>query len=125
MTSKIDIGMMESLTEISLAASGNGPSRGYDWLSWLQVQTDDLCPASHPPAPPGPSLQINSGSVHPPGYMIAGIVPAQVQHLAFGLLKTHEIPTGNLLKLVEVPLDDILFSRCFNPSVYVINEDIK
>ncbi|TRZ09630.1 hypothetical protein HGM15179_017476 [Zosterops borbonicus] len=65
-----------------------------------------------------------------------------VQHLALGLVKSHEIPMGPLLELVQVPLNDILSFRCvsctiqldaicrfvegaLDPSALVTNEDVK
>ncbi|KAJ7417661.1 hypothetical protein WISP_63334 [Willisornis vidua] len=36
-----------------------------------------------------------------------GVALTQVQHLALGLVKPHEIPMGPFLKFVRVPLDDI------------------
>lgn len=35
----------------------------------------------------------------------------QLQHLALGLVKTHDIPTSPLLELVQVPLNVISFFR--------------
>ncbi|KAK4829013.1 hypothetical protein QYF61_001769 [Mycteria americana] len=77
--------------------------------------------------------------------LIPGIAPTQVQDPAFGLVRSHEphqVHTGPLLKLAQVPLDGILSLRCVNcstqlgvvcklaegaldPTVYVIDEDIK
>ncbi|KAJ7411115.1 hypothetical protein BTVI_51132 [Pitangus sulphuratus] len=71
--------------------------------------------------------------------LIPGVALTQVQHLALGLVKLHEIPMGPLLELVQVPLDVILSFRCVNNTtqldvicklaegafVYVINEDIE
>jgi len=34
-----------------------------------------------------------------------GVAPAQVQDLALGLVEPHEVHTGPLLELVQVPLD--------------------
>lgn len=55
------------------------------------------CPAI--PAPPSPSGQGCTGSVHPPAW-----VDTDQQHLVLSLAKTQEITTGTLLKLVRVRL---------------------
>ncbi|KAK4824771.1 hypothetical protein QYF61_018505 [Mycteria americana] len=34
-----------------------------------------------------------------------GVAPTQVQDAALGLVEPHEVPTGPLLRLVQVPLD--------------------
>jgi len=39
--------------------------------------------------------------------LIAGVALTQVQDLALGLVEPHEVHTGPLLKLVQVPLDGI------------------
>ena len=71
-----------------------------------------------------------------------GIAPTHVQDLALGLVELHEVRTGPPLKPVKVPLDGIpslqrvdrttqlgvigkLAEGALNPTVYVINEDIK
>ncbi|KAK4821878.1 hypothetical protein QYF61_004394 [Mycteria americana] len=68
--------------------------------------------------------------------------PTQVQDSAFGLVEPHEVHTGPLLQLVQVPLDDIpslrrvsrttqlgvickLAEGALDPTVYVIDGDIK
>ena len=40
-----------------------------------------------------------------------GVAPTHVQELALGLVEPHEVHTGPLLKLVQVPLDGILSLR--------------
>ncbi|KAK4806259.1 LOW QUALITY PROTEIN: hypothetical protein QYF61_013403 [Mycteria americana] len=66
---------------------------------------------------------------------------APTQDLALGLVELHEVHTGPLLQLVQVPLDDIpsfwcvncttqlgvickLAEGALNPTVYVVDEDI-
>ncbi|KAF4794877.1 hypothetical protein TURU_097864 [Turdus rufiventris] len=46
-----------------------------------------------------------------------GVALIQVQHLALGLAKSHEIPTCPLLKLVEIHVEGILSFRCVNHSI--------
>ncbi|KAK4820994.1 hypothetical protein QYF61_009460 [Mycteria americana] len=75
----------------------------------------------------------------PQPVLMVGIAPTQVQDPALGLVEPHEVHTGPLL---QVPLDGILSLRCvnrttqldvicklaegaLNPTVYVIDEDIK
>jgi len=65
-----------------------------------------------------------------------------MQDLALGLVEPHEVHTGPLLQLVQVPLDSILSIRhvkcttqlgvicklaqsSFYPTVYLTDEDIK
>ncbi|KAJ7414783.1 hypothetical protein BTVI_40233 [Pitangus sulphuratus] len=73
--------------------------------------------------------------------LMSGIAPTQVQHLAFGFVELHEVLMGPLLKLIQVPLDGILFccvnctaqlgvtcklaESALDPTVYVIDIDIK
>ncbi|KAK0679652.1 MA2A1 mannosidase, partial [Pygoscelis papua] len=74
--------------------------------------------------------------------LIPGNCPTEVQDPALGLVKPHEVHTGPLLELVQVPLDGIpslwhvnrstqlgvnckLAEGALNPTVYVIDEDIK
>ncbi|RMC19204.1 hypothetical protein DUI87_03809 [Hirundo rustica rustica] len=47
---------------------------------------------------------------------LGGVVLTHVQHLALGLVKSHEIPMGPVLQLVRVPPDDLLFFRSVNSS---------
>ena len=71
---------------------------------------------------------------------VLGIALTHVQDLAFGLVEPHEVHTGSLLELIQVPLDDILSLRrvdcttqpgvicklaegALNPSV--VHEDTK
>ncbi|KAK4823973.1 hypothetical protein QYF61_008592 [Mycteria americana] len=87
---------------------------------------------------PSPSLQGCSQSLHP----LAWVALTQVQDLALGLIEPHEVHKSPLLQLVHVPLDGILSLRRVNrttqlgvicklaegaldPTVYVIDEDIK
>ncbi|KAK4806151.1 hypothetical protein QYF61_001078 [Mycteria americana] len=73
---------------------------------------------------------------------IPGVAPTQVQDLALGLVEPHEVRTGPRLQPVKVPLDGIpslrhvncttqlgvickLAEGALNPTVYVIDEDIK
>ncbi|GAB0178515.1 cAMP-dependent protein kinase inhibitor alpha [Grus japonensis] len=82
------------------------------------------------------------GNTLPQSVLILGIAPTHVQDLAFGLVEPHEVHTGPLLKLVQVPLDGIpslrhinrttqfgvaykLAEGALNPTVYVIGEGIK
>ncbi|KAK4820330.1 hypothetical protein QYF61_023563 [Mycteria americana] len=43
----------------------------------------------------------------PQPVLIPGIAPSQVQDLALGLVEPHEVHTGSLLELIQVPLDGI------------------
>ncbi|KAK4810873.1 hypothetical protein QYF61_013281 [Mycteria americana] len=78
----------------------------------------------------------------PQSVLILGIALTQVQALALGLVELHEVHMGPLLKPVQVPLDGIpslqrincttqlgviskLAEGALNPTVYVIDEDIK
>ncbi|KAK4830856.1 hypothetical protein QYF61_013785 [Mycteria americana] len=78
----------------------------------------------------------------PQPVLIPGIAPTQVQDLALGLVEPHEVHTGPLLQLVQVPLDGIpslrhvncttqlgvtckLAEGALSPTGYVIDEDIK
>jgi len=73
---------------------------------------------------------------------VLGIALTHLQDLALGLAELHDVHTNSLLKLVPVPLDDILFLRPVShttqldvicklsegapdSTVYVIDEDIK
>jgi len=44
----------------------------------------------------------------PQPVLMLGVAPTQVQNPALGLVEPHEVHTGPLLKLFQVPLDDIL-----------------
>jgi len=44
----------------------------------------------------------------PQPVLIAGVAPTHMQNPAGGLVEPHEVHTGPLLELVQVPLDDIL-----------------
>jgi len=48
----------------------------------------------------------------PQPVLISGITPTQMQDLALGLVEPHEIHTGPLLKLVQIPLDGMLSLWC-------------
>ncbi|KAK4823689.1 hypothetical protein QYF61_005755 [Mycteria americana] len=78
----------------------------------------------------------------PQPVLILGLAPTQVRDLALGLVEPHEVYMGPLLKLVPVPLDGIpslrhanltiqlgviceLAEGVLNPTVYVIDEDIR
>ncbi|KAK4823100.1 hypothetical protein QYF61_025838 [Mycteria americana] len=78
----------------------------------------------------------------PQPVLIPGVAPTQVQDLALALVEPHEIHMGPLLELVQVPLNGIPFLRhvnhttqlgvicklaegTLNPTVHVIDEDIK
>jgi len=50
----------------------------------------------------------------PQPVLIVGVVLTQVQDLALGLVEPHEVHTGPLLKLVQVPLDGIPSFWCVN-----------
>ncbi|KAK4823197.1 hypothetical protein QYF61_027206 [Mycteria americana] len=50
----------------------------------------------------------------PQPVLILGVAPTQVQDPALGLVEPHEVHTGPLLELVQVPLDGILSLRCAN-----------
>ena len=39
--------------------------------------------------------------------MVAGVAPIQMQDLALGFVEPHEVHTGPLVELVQVPLDGI------------------
>ena len=47
-----------------------------------------------------------------PAFHSIRVVPTQVQGLALGLVEPHEVHTGPLLELVQVPLDGILSFWC-------------
>ncbi|KAK4826882.1 hypothetical protein QYF61_012070 [Mycteria americana] len=110
-------------------------SPGYDWLSGLQVHIASSYPIFHPPVSPSPSPQSCSQLIRSPA--CTGLV----MDLVLGLVELHEVHMGPLLKHVKVRLDDIAFplayqlhdSACFqlgtegtlNPTVYVMDEDIK
>lgn len=63
---------------------------------------------------PSPPWQGCSASVPPPACGDTGIALTQLQHLALGPVKTHDIPTSSLLELVQVPLDGIPSFRSVN-----------
>ncbi|KAJ7422088.1 hypothetical protein WISP_39760 [Willisornis vidua] len=48
--------------------------------------------------------------------LILGVGLTQVQHLVLGLIKPHEIFTGPLFKVAQVPLDDVPSFRCVNST---------
>ncbi|KAK4817066.1 hypothetical protein QYF61_027095 [Mycteria americana] len=94
-----------------------------------QYPQDLLCSAALNPFIPQPVL-------------ILGVALTQVQDLALGLVEPHEVHMGQVLELVQVPLDGIPSLRRVNcttqlgviykfaegaldPTVYVIDEDIK
>ncbi|KAK4829865.1 hypothetical protein QYF61_007257 [Mycteria americana] len=144
-------GCNKVLPEPSLFSRLNNPnplslssqeSPGCGWLSGLRAHIVSSYPAFHPPASPSPSLQGCSQSLHPPACIDTGIAPTQVQDLALGFVEPHEVHMGPLLKLVQVPLDGIpslrhvncttqlgvtckLAEGALDPTVYVIDEDIK
>ncbi|KAK4826501.1 hypothetical protein QYF61_009574 [Mycteria americana] len=97
-----------------------------------------LCRAALNPLIPQPLSIPSSRSP----ILIAGVAPAQVQDPALGLFEPHGVPMGPLLELVQVPLDGIpslrhvnhttqlgvvckLAEGALNPTVHVIDEDIK
>ncbi|KAK4822416.1 hypothetical protein QYF61_015163 [Mycteria americana] len=74
--------------------------------------------------------------------LIPGLAPTPVQDLALGLVEPHEVRMGPLLELVQVPVNGIpslrrvsrttqvgvickLAEGALDPSVYVVDEDIK
>ncbi|KAK4828585.1 hypothetical protein QYF61_027675 [Mycteria americana] len=78
----------------------------------------------------------------PQPVLIPGVAPTQVQDFALGLVEPHEVHTGPLLELVQVPLDSMpslrrvnrttqlgvickLAEGALDPAVYVIDDDIK
>ena len=78
----------------------------------------------------------------PQPVLMLGIDPTQVQDFILGLVEPRKFNTGPLLKLVQVPLNGIPSLRCvnctaqlgvicklaesaLNPTVYVMDEDIK
>ncbi|KAK4822534.1 hypothetical protein QYF61_015540 [Mycteria americana] len=78
----------------------------------------------------------------PQPVLTRGVPPTHVQDPALGLVEPHEVHTGPLLELVQVPLDGIpslrhvnhttqlgvvceLVEGALNPTVCVIDEDIK
>ncbi|KAK4821329.1 hypothetical protein QYF61_018234 [Mycteria americana] len=68
----------------------------------------------------------------PQPVLVLGVAPTQVQDLALGLVKLHEVDMGPLLKPVQhvnctTQLGVIckLAEHALNPTVYVIDEDIK
>ena len=64
------------------------------------------CPAFYPPVPPSPPWQGCSQSLHPPACIDVAVT--HVQDPALGLVEPHEVTTGPLLELVQVPLNGIL-----------------
>ena len=78
----------------------------------------------------------------PQPVLILGVASTQVQDLALGLVEPHEVHTGPLLKLIQVPVDGISSLRgvnhttelgvickfaegAFDPTVYVTDEDVR
>jgi len=50
----------------------------------------------------------------PQPVLVVGVAPTHMQDLALGLAEPHEVHTGALLKLVQVPLDGILSFWCIS-----------
>jgi len=50
----------------------------------------------------------------PQPLLILGVAPTQMQDLALGPVKFHEVHTGLFLELVQVPLDSIQSFWCVN-----------
>jgi len=48
----------------------------------------------------------------PQPVLIPGVAPTQMQDLALGLVEPHDVHTGPLTELVQVPLDGIPSFRC-------------
>ncbi|KAK4806258.1 hypothetical protein QYF61_013402 [Mycteria americana] len=68
----------------------------------------------------------------PQSVLISGIAPTQVQDLALGLVELHEVHMGPLLKPVksincttQLGVFCKLAEGALNPTVYVVDEDIK
>ena len=78
----------------------------------------------------------------PQPVLIPGVAPTQTQDFALGLVEPHKVHMSPFLKLVQVPLNGIQSLRCvncttqlgvickfdegtLNPTVYVVDEDIK
>ncbi|TRZ20684.1 hypothetical protein HGM15179_006408 [Zosterops borbonicus] len=84
-------------------------SPGYVWLSELQVhnaKTLNFSSSMSPNSVFRAALGLDS-----PAYVL-GIAPTQVQDLALGLVKLHEVPTDPSPKPVKVPLDGIPYLQC-------------
>ncbi|KAF4795205.1 hypothetical protein TURU_095604 [Turdus rufiventris] len=98
--------------------------------------------ASHPPGSPSPSRRAALNLSIPQPVLILEVALTQVPCLVFSLVNPHDIPTGPLLELVQIPLDDIPSFRCGNSTTqlgvilkfaegvldilfYAIDEDIK
>ena len=52
--------------------------------------------------------------IHQP-VLVAGVAPTDVQEPALGLVEPHEVHTGSLVELVQVPLDGIMSLRYVDP----------
>ncbi|KAF4794971.1 hypothetical protein TURU_096979 [Turdus rufiventris] len=76
----------------------------FDFLGWECPWLGHVQPLTH-------STPKFFSSVHPQPGLVPGVVPTQVQHLALGLVKSHEIPMGLVPELLQVPLDGILSFR--------------
>ncbi|KAK4822423.1 hypothetical protein QYF61_015173 [Mycteria americana] len=102
---------------------------GYGWLSGLRAHIA------------GSRLALLNPFFRQP-VLIPGLAPTQVQDLALGLVEPHEVRMGPLLELVQVPVNGIpslrrvsrttqvgvickLAEGALDPSVYVVDEDIK
>jgi len=92
-----------------------------------------------------PQVLVLRGALNPfilQPVLIVGLALTHVQHLALGLVELHEVHTGPLLKLIQFLLDGIpalqnvdhttqlgviykLAEGALDPTVYVIEEDIK
>jgi len=64
-----------------------------------------------------PQVLLGRAALHPfipQPVLIVGVAPTQMQDLALGLVEPQQVHTGPLLKLVQVPLDDIPSFWCVN-----------
>ncbi|KAK4810053.1 hypothetical protein QYF61_005116 [Mycteria americana] len=92
--------------------------------------------------PQVPLHRVALDHIIPQPVLVSGVALTQVQELALGLVEPHEVHMGPLLKLVQVSLGGILSLRhvnhttqlgvvsklaegALNPTVYIIDEDIK
>ncbi|KAK4806804.1 hypothetical protein QYF61_005600 [Mycteria americana] len=105
----------------------------HDWLSGLQVHIASSCSIFHPPV--YPQVLLCRAALNPfisQSVLIVMVALTQVQDLALGLVELHEVHMGPLLKpvkgincITQLGVICKLAEDALNPTVYVIDEDIK